>query len=176
MKSWKKINTKKVFEGFRFLVFEDNIIRPDGSPGKYIHLKQKPGVVVVPFDGKKIYLVNQYRYPLHRRCWELPAGGAESNNYLLEAKKELLEETGINAKKWKYLGQYAPSSGTSNRLGKIFLAEKLKFGHARLEPGERDMYMKAFTLKQVDRMIKRNIIVDGWTIVSLYKFKSFFNL
>jgi len=176
MKIWKKISSKKVYEGFRFSVFEDDVIRPDGSRGKYKFLKQIPGVVVVPFDGTKIYLVNQYRYPHQRRSWELPAGGAESNSYLSEAKKELAEETGISAKKWKYLGQFAPSSGSNNRLGKIFLAERLHFGRAKLEPSESDMFMKAFSLKQIDSMVQKNEIMDGWTIVSLYKFKLFFNL
>lgn len=176
MKTWKTISSKKVYECGRFSIFEDNVVRPDGSRTKYTFQKKQASVVVIPFDGNKIYLVNQFRYPIKRRSWELPAGRAENKNYLLQAKKELAEETGIRAASWKYLAQFAPSNGSSNHIGKIYLAQNLKFGKSNLEPGEADMFMQGFTLKEIDKMIKAGKIWDGWAIVPLYFFKLFFHL
>ncbi len=173
---WHKLSSRTVFKSVRFNVLEDKVLRPDGSPGKYFIITSGPGVVVIPFDGEKIYMINQFRYAVQQRCWELPAGRAENKNYLSQAKKELGEETGILAKKWNYLGEFTPSNGTSNRRGRIYLAQNLEFGQPNREAGEADMAMQAFTLKELDAMIAAGKILDGWTIVSLYYFKLFFNL
>lgn len=172
-KIWKTIKSKKVFSNFRFEVFEDDVIKPDGKLGKYFFTLANPGVVVVPFDGKKFYLVNQHRYVLGKRMWEFPAGKAETKNFLANAKKELREETGITAKKWKYLGNFVPSAGSSNSIGKIFLAQDLSFGQPEREGGESDMVMKSFSLAQLDKMIATGKLTDGWAIVSLYFFKQY---
>ena len=175
-KIWKKIRSKKVYECYKFGVYEDKVIKPDGAHGVYFWLKKKPSVSVVPFDGKKFYLVNQFRYPVQKRSWEFPAGGAENKNYLAQAKKELREETGITASKWVHLGKFNPSNGSNNHFAKIYLAEKLKFGQPELESGEADMYMKGFTLEEIDKMIKSGKIHDGWVMAALYYFKLFKNL
>lgn len=172
-KVWKKIRSKKVFECYKFKVFEDDVIMPDGNQGKYFLIERLSSVAIIPFDGKKIYLVNQYRYTIKKRSWQLPAGRAENKNYLFQAKKELREETGIKASKWHYLGQFFPSVGSSSHIGKIYLAEKLEFGKPELEPSESDMHMKGFTLEQIDQMVKNGSIDDGWVMVCLYYFRLF---
>lgn len=171
MNKWKKIKSHKVHKNPWFSVYQDDVTRPDGTKGKYFYLGKTTGLVIIPFDGKKIYLVNQYRYTLKKRFWELVAGSIESNNHLTEAKRELLEETGFKAKSWKYLGEFLCAPGHTNHKGKVYLAQDLIPGEHQRERGESDMVMKGFTLRQLDQMIKKGQIKDSWTINALYFFK-----
>jgi len=171
MKTWKKISSKKVHSNPRFSVFEDSVLLPDGSRGKYYYRKSKPGVGVIAFDGKKIYLVNQYRYGVKKRLWEVPVGRSENKNFLAQAKKELKEETGIMAKNWEFLGKFFPTPGSGNACGIVFFAKSLSFGEPHREASESDMFMGGFTLKQIDAMIKKSLIQDSWSVTALYFFK-----
>ncbi len=173
---WKKLSSKTVYRSPRFSINEDEVVLPDGSRGKYFYRVSRPGVAVIPFDGEKIYLVNQYRYPLGRRLWELPIGRSENNNFLAQAKKELREETGLRAKKWKFLGNFYPAPGSGNSQAKLFLAQGLSHGRHEREPGEADMYMKGFTLKEIHQMVLSGKIVDGWTLSALYLFELKFKI
>ena len=174
MNKWKKIKSHRVHKNPWFSIYQDDVFRPDGSKAKYFYLTtDNLGIVIIPFDGKKIYLVNQYRYTLQKRSWELVAGRAESNNHLAEAKRELLEETGFKARQWKYLGEFLCGPGHTNHLGKVYLAQGLIKGGYQRERGESDMIMKGFTLKQLDQMIKTGQLKDSWSIVPLYFLKQY---
>ena len=173
---WKKINSKVVFSAPRFKIREDVVIRPDGSKGKYFYRDTKPSVGIIPFDGKKIYLVNQYRYPIKKRLWEIPLGKAESSDFLAQAKKELAEETGLRAKQWKALSVFYPVPGSGNSQGRVFVAQQLTQGKTNREPGESDMHTKSFTIEEINKMIAKNQIIDGWTLAALHIFKLKFKL
>jgi 8-oxo-dGTP pyrophosphatase MutT (NUDIX family) len=171
MPSWKKIKGKEVHKNPWYSVWEDDVIRPDGSKGKYYVIKKGPASLVIPLHKNKIYLVNQYRYPISKRTWEIPMGGADKDSGLKLAKKELLEETGFTAKKWKLLGNFTWTNGMSDHMGNVYLAENISVGDTELESTEKDMTMKAFSIKEIDEMIKRGQIIDSGTIVALYQLK-----
>ncbi len=171
MKTWKKISGKKIYSSPYFIVFEDKVLGPDGKQRKYSYIKPRTGVMVVPFDGKNIYMVKQFRYAIGKASWEFPAGGAENSNLLFQAKKELKEETGISAKKWKFLGEFNPGPSSSTGVGNIFLAQDLHFGESKLESTEKDLIVKKFTLAQVKKMVLTGEITSGWTLVSLLLFQ-----
>lgn len=173
MKIWKKIKRKKIHENPWFSVNVDDVLDPSGKKTKYYLVKARDGVVVIPFDGEKVYLINQYRYPIRSRDWELPAGGTNGHNLLKNAKRELKEETGLTASRWRYLGTFAPAPGAIDMMAQVFLAESLRKGRAKREPGESDMIMKAFSFKQIDTMIKKGLIIDAWAIVPFYFLKQY---
>ncbi|MBI4054018.1 MAG: NUDIX hydrolase [Candidatus Doudnabacteria bacterium] len=173
--SWKKVAGRKVYENPFFAVFDDDVVKPDGSRGKYYVMRRKNGVVIVPFDGEKLFLINQYRYALLARTWELPAGASESDDLLSEAKKELLEETGYSAKSWTFIGKFDCAPGFTDHAGHVFLATGLHSGDHKREGGEVDMYMRGFTLAEIDKMISAGQITDSWTITSFYFFKQHLN-
>ena len=174
MNKWKKIEGKAVHKNPWFWVTEDKVVRPDGKQDKYYLVHRKyPGVAVIAFDGKNVYLVNQYRYSFEDRLWELVAGKSESQDYLREAKKELKQETGLTASKWKYLGHFACAPGHTAFMGKVFLAEKLKPGTHRRDASEADMVVKKFPISHVDKMIRQGTIIDSWTITPWYFFKEY---
>src|SRR5258708_3384394 len=125
MKTWKKVSTKIVHKNPWYSVTADKVIKPDGSHGTFFVVRKTPGLVIIPFNGDKIFLVRQYRYTTQKTHWELPAGKSESTNYLSEAKRELKEETGFVAKQWIYLGYFEYEPGLSDQIAKVFLAKKL---------------------------------------------------
>jgi ADP-ribose pyrophosphatase len=73
--------------------------------------------VILPVDGDDVVLVEQYRVPLCCNCIELPAGligdddGAENEDPLDAARRELEEETGYRADSWKVIGEFFSSPG-----------------------------------------------------------------
>lgn len=173
MKGWKTIVSKKLHENPWFSVEEDLVLRPNGKETKYYIVRKPTGVVIIPFDGKRIYLVNQYRQAVKERTWELPAGGCESKDPVDDAKRELREETGMVANSWTYLGQFAYATGHLDQFSKIFLAEELTQQSPNRDAGEEDMEVASFSLKEIDTMIEKGEIIDSGTITPLYFFKQF---
>ena len=71
----------------------------------------------------RVMLVRQYRLPANQFLWELPAGKIDEGETVLQAaKRELIEETGLRAKKWKKLVSFFPSPGYVEEKMTIFLA------------------------------------------------------
>jgi ADP-ribose pyrophosphatase len=110
-------------------------------------------------------LVRQYRLPARQYLWEIPAGRLDPGETPLKAaKRELVEETGYRAKKWKKLVSYYPSPGFLAERMTIFVATKLTAGEPHNMEDER-IEIGWFSRKDVEKMIRRGRIIDGKTIV-----------
>jgi hypothetical protein len=104
---WQTVSSEEVYDNPWIHVREDRVIRPDGEPGIYgvVHYKNI-AVGVLPIEEDHIYLVGQYRYPLQSYSWEIPEGGCpEGEEPLLAARRELKEETGLEARRWRGSGR-----------------------------------------------------------------------
>jgi 8-oxo-dGTP pyrophosphatase MutT (NUDIX family) len=104
---WKTLSTRRIYENPWIQVREDQVLRPDGSPGIYgvVEAKVATGAVALT-EKQEVYLVGQYRYPTAHYSWEIIEGGAEPNEAPLSAiKRELREEAGLEAQSWEQLGQ-----------------------------------------------------------------------
>jgi 8-oxo-dGTP pyrophosphatase MutT (NUDIX family) len=134
---WTIKGTDKPFENDFFTVYEDDVIQPDGSPGKYATIDLKPGVAVLPIDDEmNVYLTRQFRYALRRENIEAVAGAAETVDFLSEAKRELREELGIEADDWTDCGLMESDTSISTSRAYLFLARKLTFGKPDRESTE----------------------------------------
>ena len=91
-----------------------------------VHFKnQATGVVPIDENGNVI-LVGQYRFPLHAYSWEIPeGGGAHSVAALESAQRELREECGLSAKRWKEIVSMDLSNSVSDERSTTFLAWEL---------------------------------------------------
>ncbi len=109
-------------------VSEDEVIKPDGEPGVFGTVKMKAGVSVLPMDKDGfVYLTQEFHYALGRESIEAVSGGIDGSEKPLEtAKRELLEEIGIEAKEWIDLGLVNPFTTVVNSPAYLFLARDLQ--------------------------------------------------
>lgn len=99
---WKKIKSKIVHKNSWFSIYKDDVINPNGKPGKYYYSHGHDAIAVIAEDkNNNLYLVGQTRYPIgNQYSWEVIGGGIEKGETLLAAaKRELKEETGLEASK-----------------------------------------------------------------------------
>jgi 8-oxo-dGTP pyrophosphatase MutT (NUDIX family) len=120
-------------------VWHDEVVRPDGSPGIYgvVHFANLAAGVVAIDDDDRIVLVGQHRYTLDEYSWELPEGGVPADEDPLDgARRELREETGVEAATWRELLRADLSNSISDERAVLFLATGLTHGAASPEPTE----------------------------------------
>lgn len=128
---------------------------------------EHPGcVVIIPQLGRdQFLLVKQYRYATRGWIWEFPAGGIEPKESILRAaNRELMEEVGYSSKKFKKLVSFYPTPGISEEKMHLFLARDLMVAYAEKDADE-EFEIKAFKLKQIEKMIRSEEIQDGKTII-----------
>ena len=125
----KKILTSKVVhKNPWYQVRQDDFLRPDSKRGKYYSIVSDPFVVICALsdDRRKVCMVKNWRYPVRRYLLEFPMGWRERNETpLMAAKRELVEETQMQAQKWTSLGSFYLAPGISTQQGFVFLAERL---------------------------------------------------
>jgi len=167
---WQTLSTRIVYDNPWIRVREDQVIRPDGNPGIYgvIHYKNRAiGVLAIDAEGYG-HLVGQYRYVLNRYSWEIPEGGCtEGEEPLRAAQRELVEETGLEAKEWKPLGESDLSNSTGDERAFWFLATDLIQGEAEPE-GSELLKRKRVPLEEALRMVERQDITDAMSIIAIF--------
>jgi ADP-ribose pyrophosphatase len=148
-----------------FRVTDDCAVDPDGFEIRR-HIVQHGGsAVMLAVDGQgRVLLVRQYRLPARKSLWELPAGRLdEGEKPLVAARRELEEETGYRARRWKKLVSFYVSPGYVSERMTIFLATGLVAGRATPMEDER-IECRWFTPKQLDKMIRSGRVEDAKTI------------
>ncbi len=165
-----QIDTKVVYENRWMRVREDRVRRRDGSEGIYGVVEKPDFATIAAVDGGHIHLVQQYRYPVRARHWELPQGSwdhAPGMDPLLLARAELLEETGLSAATMIHAGRLLVANGYSNQGCDIFLATGLTRTAPALEREEQDLIARAFPIADVEDMIRDGQITDATTVASM---------
>lgn len=125
-----------------FTVRHDSVIRPDGSPGIYVHVVSPGSVTVLALDdGDRVMLTRQWVYTHSSTEWRLPGGGIDGTDpdSASAAQRELAEETGLTAARWELLGQVHEADSLSNHVDTVYLATGLARCRRSLEPGEYDL-------------------------------------
>lgn len=154
----------------RFIkVVEEDVVLPDGRPSRRFGLRHggAAGMIALGADGT-IVLERQWRHPLRRAFWEIPAGKLDQGEAELDcAKRELVEECGIHAARWTRLGELNNAIGYSNERIVVFLAEDLSWGTQALDEGEH-LEVVRVDLKEALDMCADGRITDVKTIVGLF--------
>ena len=171
----KVLSSKTVFKGRVFEVTRDRVREPNGVTAIREVIRHSGSVVVLAVDDSgpepRVLLERQYRYAAQDYMLELPAGRIDPGEEALAAgKRELLEETGYTAKRWKRALFFYPSPGFLEETMTIFLARGLKPGEAQPEVDERIEH-DLVPLSHVVKLIVSGKIRDGKTIAGVLWFK-----
>ena len=164
-----QISSRLVYENRWLRLREDEVRRQDGSMGIYSVLERAEFAVVCPVQDGMVHLVEQFRYPIGRRCWEFPMGTWEWRADVDPrdlAAGELQEETGLRAGTLIEIGRVFQASGYSDQAGRVFFATDLSQGDHSLEHEEQDMVQGQFPLAEFERMIRDGIVQDVITITA----------
>lgn len=172
---WQTTSTELMYENNWISVREDHVVRPDGGSGIYgVMTVKRPAVFVVAVsDSDEVLLVNLYRYATNGWSLELPAGGADEDDLLAAAQRELLEETGYTAASWRQIGSANMLNGVCNAPETFYLATDLALANdeAQAVASEQQLEgisgVRALPWPEVMRLIEEGAITDGETVAGL---------
>jgi ADP-ribose pyrophosphatase len=172
--SAKVLNSQMLYRGRVFSLRRDIVIEPGGVRAKRDIVVHPGSVVILPiFKNGSILLIRQYRHSVGEFLWELVAGRKEPGETpLAAAKRELAEETGYAAKRYRKLMRVVPTPGFVTEWMWIFAAEGLTLGAARPEDDEK-ITPRIFTLPQALKMIERGALRDAKSICGLLYYAHF---
>jgi ADP-ribose pyrophosphatase len=181
----KILSSKVAYRGPVFSITSDQVKEPSGVTVRRDIVRHSGSVVMMAVEGSdlltrgkksprpksapepRVLLVRQYRYTVNDFIWELPAGRIdEGEDELPAAKRELLEETGFTAERWKRVLYFYVSPGFLDETMAVYLAEDLKPGEAQPEDDE-FIVKRFFPLSQALRMVMSGKVRDAKTISSI---------
>jgi 8-oxo-dGTP pyrophosphatase MutT (NUDIX family) len=170
---WTVTGQKQTYDNPWINVTEYDIINPSGGKGIYgkVHFKNF-AIGILPLDDQlNTWLVGQYRFPLDQYSWEIPeGGGALELDPLESARRELLEETGLEAKDWQVLLKMHLSNSVTDELAIVYLARNLEQHNPDPEETEQ-LVVKKLPFEEVYRMVEMGEITDSLTVTSILKTK-----
>jgi ADP-ribose pyrophosphatase len=168
----KVVSSNLSYEGPLFRVYTDKI-RENGRELTRDVIRHNGSVVILAMDDAKnkrdpmIVMERQYRHAAREFLLEVPAGKMEEGeDALAAAKRELLEETGFKAKRWRKIIRYFASPGFLGEFMQVFIAEGLTLGDAQPEYDEQ-IEIEMMPLSRLLKMIDEGKIYDGKTLISV---------
>jgi 8-oxo-dGTP pyrophosphatase MutT (NUDIX family) len=168
---WLRHSRRVAYENAWITIWHDEVTRPDGAPGVYgiVHFANLAvGVVSIDADDR-VLLVGQHRYALDEYSWEIPEGGVPDGESPLEgARRELREETGVDASDWVELARIHLSNSVSDELAILFLATGLTTGDATPD-GTEALDVRWIPLDEVLAMTVDGRITDALTVLAIQR-------
>ncbi len=166
---WKTLTSRIAYENRWVRVREDTVVRPDGGEGIYGVVEMRPSVGVVALNAaREVVLVGQWRYPLGRYSWEIPRGGSMPEESDLEAvaRRELREETGVEAACWQRLGALDLNNGVTTDVEHLYLATDLRLGENRPDP-EEELAVRWLPFEKAVAMVLSGEITEVCSVAAL---------
>lgn len=162
------LSSREVYHNHWMRVREDEILRSNGERGIYGVVEKHDGAIILPIDGDRIWLVEQFRYTIQERVLELPQGAWERAVDDPEelARGELKEETGLVAGRMVYLGFSWIAYGFLRQRQHVFLATDLKMTESEPDPEEHDIALLSLPIAEFEQKILDGTICDGCTMAA----------
>jgi len=171
--SIRTLSSREVYRNPWLRLREDQIERSNGNKGIYGVVEKDDCAVILPIEGDRIYLVEQFRYTIGRLAVEVPQGGWERRDVDPEelARGELREETGLVAASMTHLGTMWVAYGFANQKQHVFLATGLTQAGTDPDPEEHDLVLKSASIAEFEQMLLDGTIQDACTLGAwgLYK-------
>jgi len=168
------LKSKVIYRGPVFGVRQDRVVEPGGIHVTRDVVTHSGSVVLMPvFPNGDILLVRQYRHSVGQYLWELVAGRIEPGEPpLVGARRELLEETGYAARRFRKLLDVFPTPGFVSERMIVYLVTGLRPGAAQPEADER-ICARRFSLARLERMIRRGSLRDAKSIAAILFYARF---
>lgn len=166
------LSSREVYHGPAFRVTADEVLEPSGVRTRRDIVHHSGSVVILAIEEEadsepRVLLERQYRHAARQMLWELPAGRIdEGENDLAAAKRELLEETGYTATRWRCILHFYASPGFLAEAMNLYFARGLHTGLAQPEADE-VIHVRMVPLSAAVRMVMRGTIKDGKTICGI---------
>lgn len=169
-----QLTTKLVYDGRLLKVREDTVRLPDGKTARREYVQHPGASIIIPMlDDETVLLERQYRYPLKRHFYELPAGKIDAGEDPLEtARRELKEECGYQANDWQHLTTLHPCIGYSDERIELYLARELAHVGSALDDGE-FLELVPLPVREALAWVNTGRITDVKTITGLLWAKAF---
>ncbi len=173
---WPVTESRTVYDNAWIRVTEDAVTRPDGEPGVYGVMEVKrPSVFVVAIsDAGEVALVTVDRHTVGPSV-EVPAGGADvipgsdgDADLLAAARRELFEETGLEASQWREIGRMNALNGVCRAPEHVYLATRLTRLTASGQEEEGISAVRFVPWDEVLGMVASGEISDGETVAALF--------
>jgi ADP-ribose pyrophosphatase len=163
-----RTDSKVVYRNRWMTVREDKIVRPSGAEGIYGVVEKRDFAVIAAIEHGQVWLVEQFRYPVGARYWELPQGSTEKSGVTPAelAAAELREETGVVARSMVHVGHLFAAYGYATQGYDVYLARDLERGQTQRDAEEEGLIAKAFDLGAVEGLMKDGVIKDATTVAA----------
>ena len=126
---WPVVSSAELTRGRLVTVRSDEVRTPENKLAERDVVVHPGAVAALALDdADRILMIRQYRHPVGRLLWEIPAGlrDVAGEDPWVTAQRELIEETGYRARDWRVLADYYTSPGFSTERLRIFLARDLE--------------------------------------------------
>jgi 8-oxo-dGTP pyrophosphatase MutT (NUDIX family) len=168
---WTRLSRRVAYQNPWVVVYDDRVLRPDGRTGIYgvVHYRNRAVGVVALDERDRVLLVGQYRYTLDVYSWEIPEGGAApAEEPVAAAQRELKEETGYAAGRWREILRAHLSNSVSDEEAICYLAGELQPGIAQPEGTER-LQVRWVPFPEAMAMVAQGQITDALSILGLQR-------
>lgn len=168
---FETIDSETIYVGNIFALRADEIRMPGGNIAKREVVEHYGAVGIVALDDHdNVAMVYQYRHPIGRRLWELPAGLLDSDGEAphITAARELEEEAGLAATDWRVLADLVSTPGFTDESVRVYLATGLRdVERPEAHDEEADLTLKWIPLDEAVRMVFVGDIVNSLAVVGI---------
>jgi len=162
------LSSREIYRNRWLRLREDRILRSTGKEGIYSVVDKDECAIILPIENGRVWLVEQFRYTIQARAWELPQGGWEKAIVDPEelARGELKEETGLQAERMVPLGSLWIAYGFARQKQHVFLASGLKQANTDRDVEEHDLVVRSFAIEDFEGMMREGTIADASTLAA----------
>lgn len=166
---FETVSSRDIYRGRVLALRADDVAMPDGRVAVREVVEHYGAVAIAAVDEHgRVVLIHQYRHPLGRRLWELPAGLLDQPGEppAVAAGRELAEEVGLAAREWSVLVDVAASPGFTDEVVRVFLARDLTPAHREDPVGdeEADLVVERIDLAEAVRMALAGDVVNSSSV------------
>ncbi|WP_377322746.1 NUDIX domain-containing protein [Pimelobacter simplex] len=168
--AWSRTSSRVVYENPWIRVREDEVLRPDGDAGVYgvVEVRHVAVFVVAVTDDDEVVLVAVDRYTTgDPASLEIPAGGSDGEEPLVAAQRELREETGLVAARWREIGRMNALVGVSDAREVVFLAHGLTYAGGEELAADGIVGVHRVPISALPERIARGDITDASSLAAI---------